>query len=63
MCRIRSRDCSVEIRWLLISRLDEGNMILGNMIKITMGRPVIVGEAREANRLSFILILKELNNL
>lgn len=48
----------------MISRLDEGNMILGNMsIKITMGRPVIVGEAREANRLSFILILKELNNL
>lgn len=39
-------------------------MILGNMmIKIIMGRPVIVGEAREANRLSFILILKELNNL
>lgn len=33
--------------------------MLGNMmIRITIGRPTIVGVAKEANRFSFILILK-----
>lgn len=33
--------------------------MLGNMmIRITIGRPIIVGVAKEANRFSFILILK-----
>lgn len=51
--------CWIEIRRLLISRLDEGNRMLGNiMIRITIGRPIIVGVAKEANRFSFILILK-----
>lgn len=44
---------------MLINRLDEGNRILGNMmIRITIGRPIIVGVAKEVNRFSFILILK-----
>lgn len=44
---------------MLISRLGEGNRMLGNMmIRITIGRPIIVGVAKEANRFSFILILK-----
>lgn len=43
----------------MISRLGEGNRMLGNMmIRITIGRPIIVGVAKEANRFSFILILK-----
>lgn len=51
--------CWIEIRRLLISRLGEGNRMLGNMmIRITIGRPTIVGVAKEANRFSFILILK-----
>ena len=44
---------------LLISRFDVGNKILGNIIiKITIGRPIIVRVMKEANRFSFILFLK-----
>lgn len=51
--------CWIEIRRLLISRLGEGNRMLGNkMIRITMGRPIIVGVVKEANRFSFIFLLK-----
>lgn len=43
------------IRRLLISRFVEGNSIVGNIIiKMTMGRPIIVGVMKEANRFSFI---------
>lgn len=43
------------IRRLLISRFVEGKSMLGNMmIRITMGRPVIVGVMKEENRFSFI---------
>lgn len=39
--------CWIEIRRLLISCLDEGNMILGNMrIRITIGKMIIVGVAK-----------------
>ncbi len=45
---------------LLIRRLGVGNIMLGNIIiKITIGRPIIVGVAKEANRFSFILVLKD----
>lgn len=51
----------MEIRRLLISRLGEGNIMLGNMIiKITIGSPIIVGVVKEVNRFSFILILRVL---
>lgn len=41
------------------SRLDEVKSIDGSiMMRITMGRPIIVGVMKEANRFSFILILK-----
>ena len=44
---------------LEISRLDEVKSIGGSiMIRITIGRPIIVGVMKEANRFSFILILK-----
>lgn len=44
---------------LLISRLVEGNSMLGNiMIRITTGRPIIVGVMKEENRFSFILFLR-----
>lgn len=47
-------------RRLLISRFVEGKRIVGNIIiKITMGRPIIVGVMKEANRFSFIWFLKE----
>lgn len=52
--------CCSEIRRLLISRLGEGNKILGNiMIKITIGSPIIVGVVKEANRFSFIFFLRD----
>ncbi len=48
------------MRRLLISRLVEGNRIVGNtIIKMTMGRPIIVGVMKEANRFSFIWFLRE----
>lgn len=44
---------------LLISRPGEGNNILGNRItRVTMGRPIIVGEVKEVNRFSFIFFLR-----
>ena len=44
---------------LLISRLGEGNMILGNItITITIGSPIITGVIKEENRFSFIFFLK-----
>ena len=44
---------------MLISRLGVGNRMLGNkIIKITIGSPIIVGVAKEANKFSFILFLK-----
>lgn len=46
-------------RRLLISRFVEGNRIVGNIIiRITMGRPIIVGVMKEANRFSFIWSLR-----
>ena len=44
---------------LLISRLGDGNIILGNMVmRMTMGSPIIVGVVNEENRFSFIYFLK-----
>lgn len=52
--------CWNECRRLLMRRFDDGNRIDGNMIMaVTIGRPIIVGVMKEANRFSFILILKE----
>lgn len=45
----------------MISRLDDGNRMVGNiMIRVTTGRPIIVGVMKEANRFSFILSVKGL---
>lgn len=47
------------MRRLLISRPGEGNNMLGNrMIRVTIGRPIIVGEVKEVNRFSFIFFLR-----
>lgn len=44
---------------MLIKRSDDGNKIDGNMIMVTtIGSPITVGVMKEANRFSFILILK-----
>ena len=51
--------CCSETRRLLISRLGDGNRILGNIIiRMTTGNPIIVGVVKEANRFSFIFFLK-----
>lgn len=51
--------CWNEWNRLEISRLDEVKSIGGSiMIRITIGRPIIVGVTKEANRFSFILIFK-----
>lgn len=51
--------CWREIRRLLISRFDVGNSRLGNKtIRVTRGRPRIIGAMKEANRFSFILFLR-----
>ena len=47
------------MRRLLISRFDVGNSKLGNKtIRVTRGRPNIIGVMKEANRFLFILFLK-----
>lgn len=47
-------------RRLLISRFVEGKRIVGNIIiRMTMGRPIIVGVMKEANKFSFIWFLRE----
>ena len=47
------------MRRLLISRFDVGNSKLGNKtIRVTRGRPSIIGVMKEVNRFSFILFLK-----
>lgn len=47
------------MRRLLTSRFDVGNSRLGNKtIRVTRGRPNIIGVMKEANRFSFILFLK-----
>ena len=47
------------MRRLLISRFDVGNSKLGNKtMRVTKGRPIIIGAMKEANRFSFILFLK-----
>ena len=47
------------MRRLLTSRLDVGNNRLGNKtMRVTRGRPNIIGAMKEANRFSFILFLK-----
>lgn len=44
---------------MLIRRSDDGNKIDGNIMMVTtIGSPIIVGVIKEANRFSFILILK-----
>ena len=51
--------CWKEWRRLLIRRFEDGNRIEGNiMMATTIGNPIIVGVMNEANRFSFILILK-----
>lgn len=46
-------------RRLLTSRFVEGKRIVGNMIiRMTMGRPIIVGVMKEANKFSFIWFLR-----
>lgn len=52
---MRINHCWIETRRLLISRAVDGNNILGNIIiSTTIGRPIIVGVMKEANRFSFI---------
>lgn len=52
--------CWSETRRLLISRLGEGNRMLGNIIiNTTIGSPIIVGVVKEVNRFSFIFFLKD----
>lgn len=47
------------MRRLFTSRFDVGNSRLGNKtMRVTRGRPKIIGVAKEANRFSFILFLK-----
>lgn len=47
------------MRRLLTSRFDVGNSRLGNKtMRVTRGRPSIIGVMKEANRFSFILFLK-----
>ena len=47
------------MRRFLISRFDVGNSRLGNKtMRVTRGRPSIIGVMKEANRFSFILFLK-----
>ena len=47
------------MRRLLISRFDVGNSRLGNKtMRVTRGRPSIIGVMKEVNRFSFILFLK-----
>lgn len=44
---------------MLIRRFDDGNRMDGNIIMVTtIGNPIIVGVMNEANKFSFILILK-----
>ena len=44
-------------KWLLISQLVDGNIIVGNIIiEITIGRPIITGEMTEENRFLFIYV-------
>lgn len=51
--------CWNEWKRLEISRLDEVKSTDGSiMMKITIGRPITVGVMKEANKFSFILILK-----
>ena len=48
------------MRRLLISRFGVGNSKLGNStIRVTRGRPRIIGVMKEANRFSFILFVVE----
>lgn len=48
------------MRRLLTSRFDVGNNRLGNKtMRVTRGRPNIIGVMKEVNRFSFILFLKE----
>lgn len=61
ICLIMSlvSQCWNECRRLLIRRFDDGNRIDGNiMMATTIGSPIVVGVIKEANRFSFILILK-----
>ena len=45
---------------MLTRRLDVGNSKLGNnTIRVTRGRPKIIGVMKEANKFSFSLFLKE----
>lgn len=47
--------CWRAVSRFVISRLGVGNIMLGNMtISTTIGRPIIVGVAKEANKFSFI---------
>lgn len=47
------------MRRLLTSRFGVGNSKLGNStIRVTRGRPRIIGVMKEANRFSFILFLR-----
>lgn len=49
---------------LLIKHVVDGNRMTGNIIiKITIGRPIIVGVMNETNRFSFIWYLRELSVL
>lgn len=51
--------CWIVIKRLLIRRLGEGNRIIGNIIIIvTTGMPINVGVMKEANRFSFIFLLR-----
>lgn len=52
--------CWNDTKRLFISRVGEGKSKLGNIIiRRTIGRPISVGVMKEANRFSFIFLLKE----
>lgn len=52
---IRMSHCWRIIRRLLTKRVVDGKRMLGNRtIRITIGRPIIVGVVKEANKFSFI---------
>lgn len=53
--------CWIATSRLLMRRLVDGNIIVGNIIiRITIGSPIIVGVMKEENRFSFIWFLREL---
>lgn len=58
---IRISHCCKVVTRLVIRRLGDGNRAVGKrMMRVTMGRPISEGVMKEANRFSFIWVLKSL---